>query len=148
MSFYNILQCNGTIQQYNFVSLTHLLYITDLIYCDLKSENTNRKKRDANDKKDDPKNESTTCMVIDYLQKKLMEEGVTITPELQDHIIALAVREATLNELDLTFKQPYSDIRNFSSEESLAFRLVIADKKGVNHPICNSFTAKPESANN
>lgn len=59
--------------------------------------------------------ESTTSVSIDYLQKRLITEGVEINETLQDEIIGMAIRESTLHQFDVVFNQPYSEFRNFAS---------------------------------
>jgi hypothetical protein len=54
--------------------------------------------------------ESVVTVSVDYAEKKLMQEGVEITSEMQDNIIADAICEATLNEIDRVFYQPNSDM--------------------------------------
>lgn len=59
--------------------------------------------------------ESTVAVCIDYFEKKLLMENVDITPDIQENIIGMAIRESTLNQIDLVFGHPNSDFRNFSS---------------------------------
>lgn len=59
--------------------------------------------------------ESTTSVGLNYLQSKLLKESVELTEEMQDQMMALAIRESTLNQLNVVFKQPESDFKSFSS---------------------------------
>lgn len=60
--------------------------------------------------------ESTVSVAINYLNSRLLKENVDVTPEMQENVIGMAIREATLNQLDIVFHQPNSDFRNFSSK--------------------------------
>ena len=59
--------------------------------------------------------ESTIVTVYDYVVESLWKENIELTPELNEEIIGMAIREAVLNQLDLVFKQPMSDFTNFRS---------------------------------
>lgn len=59
--------------------------------------------------------ESTTSVGLNYLQTKLLKESVELTEEMQDQMMALAIRESTLNQLNVVFKQPEADFKSFSS---------------------------------
>ena len=59
--------------------------------------------------------ESTTSIALNYIQQKLMKEQTNITPEMQDELIAMAIRESTLNQLDIVFKQPAGQFREYAS---------------------------------
>jgi hypothetical protein len=82
----------------------------------------NSKKEDS-EMKFDPKpiadqeatTESTVSAGLNYLQAKLFKENVDTTEEMQDEMMGMAIREATLNQLDVCFAQPYCDYRNFKS---------------------------------
>ena len=58
--------------------------------------------------------ESTVSVGINYLQKKVYTENVSLTPDMQDQIIGMAIREATLNEIDACFNQPGTDYKSFA----------------------------------
>jgi hypothetical protein len=47
--------------------------------------------------------ESVVTIGMDYLQKKLWENSQDLTESQQEEMIGLAIREATLNEMDLVF---------------------------------------------
>lgn len=61
--------------------------------------------RDKNDMVFDTKNESAVIACMDYMQKKLWNEKMDITPEMKEEMIGLSIREAALRELDLVFNQ-------------------------------------------
>ena len=61
------------------------------------------------------KMESTTSIALNYIQQKLMKENKEITPDMQNDIMAMAIREATLNQLDVVFKQPAGVFREYAS---------------------------------
>jgi hypothetical protein len=63
-----------------------------------------------------PEFESVISVAIDHIAYQLMKENIDITEDLYDDMIGLAIREATLNLIDRTFKQPMSDIKTFSSK--------------------------------
>lgn len=93
---------------------------------DLKQKTINKIVQDVSkiitDKKEeknmtfDPKTESAVEVAIDYIHKRLWKENVEMTPDRQEMVIGMAIREATLNAIDVRFKQPNSDIRPFSSQ--------------------------------
>lgn len=61
------------------------------------------------------KMESTTSIALNYIQHKLMKENIDITPEMQNDMMAIAIREATLNQMDIVFKQPAGEFREYVS---------------------------------
>lgn len=60
--------------------------------------------------------ESTISVGINYLQNKLFKENVEVTPDMQEDLIGMAIRESALNQIDIVFGQPMSDFRDFSSK--------------------------------
>lgn len=67
------------------------------------------------DPKPDAVTESTVSVGIDYINQKLWKENVEMTESMQEEMIGLAIRESTLNQLDVVFNQPYSELKDFSS---------------------------------
>jgi hypothetical protein len=63
-----------------------------------------------------PEFESTVSVALNHITHQLMKENVEITSDIYDDIVGLAIREATLNIIDQTFKQPMSDFKTFSSK--------------------------------
>lgn len=59
--------------------------------------------------------ESTTSVAMNYIYQKLMKEGTEITTLIQNDIIGLAIRESTINQLDVVFKQPAGEFREFAN---------------------------------
>lgn len=59
--------------------------------------------------------ESTTSIAMNYMQQKLMKENTEITPDMQNELIAMAIRESTMNQFDIVFKQPEGEFREFAS---------------------------------
>lgn len=59
--------------------------------------------------------ESTISVGIDYINKKLWKENVQLPASMQEQMIGLAIRESTLNQIDLAFDQPYGEFKQFSS---------------------------------
>lgn len=59
--------------------------------------------------------ESTISVAVNYINQKMWKENVSLTPELKDEMMGLAIRESTLNIIDLTFKQPRSEFKEFAS---------------------------------
>lgn len=59
--------------------------------------------------------ESTTSVALQYLQKKMITEGVDISGELLDDMMGMAIRESTLNMIDSMFKLPGSDFKSYNS---------------------------------
>lgn len=62
-----------------------------------------------------PAMESTVLAGLNYLEKKLLKENVSVDEQTQEEMIGMAIREATLNQIDLVFRQPNSDFKSFSS---------------------------------
>lgn len=60
--------------------------------------------------------ESAVSVSIDYISQKLMTENVELTPELEEEVIGMAIRESTLHEMDIVFKQPEGDLKNFATK--------------------------------
>lgn len=60
--------------------------------------------------------ESTVSIGLDYLQSKLYtESGSNISPELEEEMIGMAIRESALNQIDTVFRQDNYDIKSFAS---------------------------------
>ena len=59
--------------------------------------------------------ESATSIGLNYIHNKLMKENVDISEDMNNEIIGLAIREATLNQLDVVFKQPTGVFREFTN---------------------------------
>lgn len=59
--------------------------------------------------------ESTTSIALNYIQKGLMKENKEITPEMNDTIIAMAIRESVMNQFDVVFRQPAGEFREFAN---------------------------------
>jgi len=65
---------------------------------------------------DSPRTESAVSVVIDHIHETLWKEGENLTPQQEDQVIGLAIRESVLNMIDITFKQPDSEFRPFRSK--------------------------------
>lgn len=74
---------------------------------------------------DAPATESAVGVALHYLQKHAIMESVEITPEKQEDMIGMAIREATLNEIDKVFKMPGSDLRSFSTKIRLGRGIIV-----------------------
>lgn len=59
--------------------------------------------------------ESAVSIGMDYIHQKLWKENVEMSPVIQEQMIGLAIRESTLNQLDIVFAQPYAELAQFSS---------------------------------
>jgi hypothetical protein len=68
------------------------------------------------DPKPDAVTESAVSIGMDYINQKLWKENVEMTESMQEEVIGLAIRESTLNQLDIVFAQPYSELKDFSSK--------------------------------
>lgn len=82
-------------------------------------------KKEENNMSFDPKpiadekleTESAVSIGLDYIQKRLLKENANITnPTLEDEMMGLCIREATLNQMDTVFNLPNSNLRNFSTK--------------------------------
>ena len=71
--------------------------------------------------------ESPVVVAIDHVYNKLWKEDVDITPEIEDQIVGMSIRESTLNLLDLAFRQPESELRQFKSRVQLGRGHVITE---------------------
>ena len=76
--------------------------------------------------------ESTTSIALNYIQKKLMKENTEITPEMQNELIAMAIRESTLNQFDVVFRQPTGQFREFASRIRFG-KGVLINESAVNY---------------
>lgn len=59
--------------------------------------------------------ESTTSIALNYIQKELIKENTEITDEINNEIIAMAIRESVMNQIDVVFKQPEGEFKEFAS---------------------------------
>ena len=68
-------------------------------------------KKEENNMTFNPKPEDTSVVesAMNYINYKLMKENVNITPEMNEEIMGIAIREATLNELDRVFNMSLDD---------------------------------------
>jgi len=64
----------------------------------------------------EPSMESAISIIVEHIHKKLWKENMEITSNLNEQIIGLAIREATLNQIDLCFRQPDSEFIPFRSK--------------------------------
>jgi len=72
--------------------------------------------------------ESTVSIGVNYIQKRLMQEHVEeLTESQQEDLIGMAIREATLNEMDTVFKLPGSTFREFASRIRLGHGSIITE---------------------
>jgi len=63
-----------------------------------------------------PEMDSTVTIVIEHIHEKMWKDNIKLTPEQNEEIIGLAIRESTLNHIDLCFKQPDSELIPFRSK--------------------------------
>lgn len=61
------------------------------------------------------KMESTTSIALNYIQQKLMKDNTNINEAMQNDMIAMAIRESTLNQFDVVFRQPSGQFREFAN---------------------------------
>ena len=59
--------------------------------------------------------ESTTSIGMNYLQKYLIKEGVD-TSNITEELLGYAIRESTLRQFDVVFRQPGTSFREFVSK--------------------------------
>lgn len=57
--------------------------------------------------------ESTVSVGLNYLNNSLLKENISLDERLEEEMIGMAIRESTLNIMDLVFKQPGSDFKNY-----------------------------------
>lgn len=58
--------------------------------------------------------ESTTSIGMNYLQYKLIREGVDVSG-MTEELLGYAIREATINQFDMVFNQPGRSFKEFAS---------------------------------
>lgn len=77
---------------------------------------------------DDAQVESTTSVGADYITKRMIKEHIEQLPDDGvDQILGMAIREATLNQIDVCFKQPGSTFREYSNRVFLGKGYVISE---------------------
>lgn len=59
--------------------------------------------------------ESAVSVGLDYIQKHLMKNNIQLSESAKDDILALAIREATLNQFDVVFNQKSGQFNEFAS---------------------------------
>lgn len=86
----------------------------------------NNKKEETNMQFDPkPTTESAFSISFDYLQESLIKENAQVSEDLNDEMIAFAIRESTIYQMDNIFKIPNSDINNFTSKIRLGNGVLI-----------------------
>ena len=80
-----------------------------------KSKEENDMTFDTKPDQDAVAQESAVGVGVDYLQKKLWKSNIEFTEEQREEMIGMAIREATLRQLDVVFKQPGNTFREFVS---------------------------------
>lgn len=99
-------------------------------------------KKDENDMKFDTtpvsdmeeKLESTTSIALNYIHKGLMKENVEITPEMNNDIIGMAIRESVINQFDVVFRQPTGEFNKFANRIRVGNGIVV-NKSTLNYLI-------------
>lgn len=72
--------------------------------------------------------ESTVSVGVNYIQKRLLQENVDqLSEAAQDDLIGMAIREATLNEMDTVFKIPGSSFREFATRIRMGHGSIITE---------------------
>lgn len=74
------------------------------------------------DMKFEPQEESTTLMAFDHIQKKLWNESAD-----NEEMIGMAIREATLNQMDLVFKLKGAAFNEYASRVRFGKAYVITE---------------------
>ena len=80
------------------------------------------KDSDTDDMKFEPKEESATLMAFDYLQKKTWNESADT-----EQMLGLAIREATLNQMDRVFNMKGSAFNEYASRIRFGKAYVITE---------------------
>lgn len=62
-----------------------------------------------------PVAESAVSVGLDYIQKQLVKNNIQLSESAKDDVLALAIREATLNQLDVVFNQKSGQFNEFAS---------------------------------
>lgn len=72
--------------------------------------------------------ESTVSVGVNYIQKHLIKGNVNhLTESGQENVIGMAIREATLNEMDTVFCLPGSTFREFASRIRMGHGTIITE---------------------
>lgn len=58
--------------------------------------------------------ESPLSVCMNWANLQLIKEGIEYTPTLNEELIGLSIREATLNQIDTVFNQPSATLSNFT----------------------------------
>lgn len=58
--------------------------------------------------------ESPLSVCMNWANLQLIKEGIEYTPTLNEELIGLSIREATLNQIDTVFNQPSATLSNFA----------------------------------
>ena len=78
------------------------------------------------------KKESAFGICLNYVEGKLMKEGIELNESLQDEMIGMAIRESVLNEIDHVFSLTESDITRFSTRIRLG-KGFICNESAINY---------------
>ncbi|MCM1232972.1 MAG: hypothetical protein NC489_22835, partial [Ruminococcus flavefaciens] len=72
--------------------------------------------------------ESTVAVGLNYIMKKFMESHTdAIDESVQDNLMGLAIREATLNQMDTVFKIPGTTFREFATRIRMGHGALITE---------------------
>lgn len=72
--------------------------------------------------------ESAVSVGVNYIQKRLLQGNVEhLTEASQDNVIGMAIREATLNEMDTVFDLPGTTFREFASRIRMGRGTIITE---------------------
>lgn len=72
--------------------------------------------------------ESAVSVGVNYIQKRLIQENVEhLTEAAQDNVIGMAIREATLNEIDTVFALPGTTFREFATRIRMGRGTIITE---------------------
>lgn len=78
------------------------------------------------------KMESTTSLALNYAQRLFMKENIDIDTNMNNDLMGLAIREATLNQLDVVFKQPNGVFREFANRLRMG-KGILVNKSTLNY---------------
>ncbi len=76
---------------------------------------------------EEAKTESTVSVAFNYIQQRMLTENVQMTPELTEQALGMAIREATLNEMNACFNQPGTDFRPYATRIRMGRGVVISE---------------------
>lgn len=71
--------------------------------------------------------ESTVSVALDYIQSKVFTEAGNVTDDQAEEVMGMAIREATLNQLDVAFGLPHTSFREYATRIRLGHGYIVTE---------------------